>query len=103
MGIFKQRALSKNRKSEYELYLNNLLKTVKKQGILVERMKPGTSFSFDIPERHYKKELGAVPVENIFGTISNVYLVYEDFDGTIKYYDYPQRSRLQAYICLHRK
>lgn len=52
-------------------------------------MEKGTPFIFDIREQ-YKKDLGAVPVKNIFGRITHVYMVYEDYDGTIKYYDYPQ-------------
>ncbi|MEE1255986.1 MAG: hypothetical protein UHN47_05685 [Lachnospiraceae bacterium] len=79
-------------KSEYDLHLDNILKIVKAKGILVETMKKGTSFVFEKREQ-YKKDLGAVPVKNIFGTITNVYVVYEDYDGTIKYYDYPQFSK----------
>ena len=71
-------------KSEYDLYLDNILKTVKKKGILVETLKKGTPFVFE-KRKQYKKELGAVPVKNIFGNITNVYMVYEDFDGSIKY------------------
>lgn len=74
---------------DYYLYLKNLLKLVRRKGVLVETMKKGTSFIFDIREQ-YKKDLGTVPVKNIFGRISHVYMVYEDYDGTIKYYDYPQ-------------
>ena len=79
-------------KSEYDLHLDNLLKIVKTKGILVETMNKGTSFVFEKREQ-YKKDLGTVPVKNIFGTITNVYVVYEDYDGTIKYYDYPQFSK----------
>lgn len=76
----------------YNLYLDNLLKTVKKKGILVKTMEKGTSFVCEIREQ-YKKELGAVYVKNIFGNITNIYAVYEDYDGSIKYYDYPQLSK----------
>ena len=81
----------KKSKSEYDLYLERLLKTVKKKGILVETMEKGTPFPF-VKREQYKKQLGAVPVKNAFGDITNVYLVYEDFDDTIRYYDYPQFS-----------
>lgn len=74
---------------DYYLYLKNLLKLVRRKGILVETMEKGTPFIFDI-RKQYKKELGAVSVKNIFGRITHVYMVYEDYDGTIKYYDYPR-------------
>ena len=77
---------------EADLYLDNLLKTVKKKGILVETLEKGTSFVFE-KRTQYKKDLGAVPVKDIFGNITNVYQVYEDYDGSIKYYDYPQFSK----------
>lgn len=73
----------------YTREMAELLKLVKHKGILVETMEKGTPFIFAI-HKGYKKSLGAVPVKNIFGNIKNVYLVYEDFDETIKYYDYPQ-------------
>jgi len=76
------------KKTEYDLYLDALLERVKKEGILVEKMEKGTPFIFE--KKQYKKDLGAVPVRNISGIITNVYLVYEDIDGSIKYYDYPQ-------------
>lgn len=82
---------SKN-KTAYQLYLDELdelLKLVKREGVLVETMERGTPF-ISAKREEYKKALGAVPVKNIFGKITNVYLVYEDFNGTIKYYDYPQ-------------
>lgn len=75
-------------------YLKYLLKLVKTKGVLVKKMKVGDSFTFDRPadEDKYKKNLGTVPVKDFFGKkIKNVYLVYEDYDGSIKYYDYPQR------------
>lgn len=74
---------------DYYLYLKKLLKLVRRKGILVETMEKGTPFIFDI-RKQYKKDLGAVSVKNIFGRITHVYMVYEDYDGTIKYYDYPQ-------------
>jgi len=79
----------KKYKSEYDLNLKNLLETVRKKGILVQIMPKGTSF-IGAKREQYKKDLGAVPVRNILGDITNIYMVYEDFDGTIKYYDYPQ-------------
>lgn len=81
--------MRKSTYNTYNLYLKNLLKLVRRKGILVETMKKGTPFIFVI-RKQYKKDLGAVPVKNIFGRITHVYMVYEDYDGTIKYYDYPQ-------------
>lgn len=78
-----------NNKDNYNMYLDNLLKTIKKKGILVETMEKGTPFLF-VKREQYKKNMGAVPVKNIFGTITHVYVAYEDYDGSIKYYDYPQ-------------
>lgn len=68
-----------------------LLKRIRKEGVLVQKMPKGTAFLFDV-KTQYKADLGAVPVKNIFGTITNVYVAYEDFDGTLKYYDYPNYS-----------
>lgn len=82
----------RKKKSEYDLYLENLLKIVKTRGILVEKMPKGTPFVFEKREQ-YKNDLGTVSVKNIFGNITNVYMVYEDIDGSIKYYDYPQFSK----------
>lgn len=82
----------KNKKDEYDLYLDNLLKTVKREGILVETMPKGTNFLFDT-RKGYKKQLGAIPVTNIFRNVTNVYVVYEDFAGSILYYDYPEYSK----------
>lgn len=82
----------KEGKSKYDLNLGKLLKTVREKGVLVKTMEKGTPFVF-VKRKQYKKDLGAVPIKNIFGNITNVYLVYEDFDGTIKYYDYPQFSK----------
>lgn len=76
-------------KSKYDLYLKDLQKTIKKKGILIETMPKGTSFLFDV-KTQYKENLGAVPVKNMFGKITNVYVAYEDFDGSVIYYDYPQ-------------
>ena len=85
------------KKDKYELYLDDLLKTVKQKGILVETMPKGTKFLFDT-RKEYKKQLGAVPVKNNFGNVTNVYVVYEDFDGSIKYYDYPEYSKKEHNI-----
>lgn len=38
----------------------------------------------------YKECLGAVPVKDKSDNITNVYVVYADYDGSIKYYDFPQ-------------
>ena len=78
---------------EYDKRQKELLKLVKKKGNLVKRMENGEDFSFDRPQDDlYKKNLGAVEVWDLFKRkIKSVYVVYEDFDGSIKYYDYPQR------------
>lgn len=75
--------------NEYEQYLKELLKKVKK-GKLVKRMNKGEHFFFSQPSSGYKKYLGATYRKNIFGRIVAVYTVYEDFDGSIKYYEFPQ-------------
>ena len=80
------------KKSEYEIYLKELLKRIKKEGVLVQQMPKGTSFLSDT-RTQYKKNLGAVTVKNVFGNITNVYVAYEDFDGSVKYYDYPEYSK----------
>ncbi|BAL01861.1 hypothetical protein OBV_p-00060 (plasmid) [Oscillibacter valericigenes Sjm18-20] len=75
-----------------------MLKLVKSKGVLVEIMEKGTPFIFTMhPE--YKNDLGAVAIKNLFGVITDVYLAYEDFDGTIKYYDYPQITEKIAKKC----
>lgn len=76
-------------KTEYDAYLDELYQTIKDKGQLVKVMEKTDSFllnSFDC----YKKNLGAVPIRDKYGNYSHVYVVYEDFDGSIKYYDYPQ-------------
>lgn len=78
--------------AEYDLYLKKLLKMVRSRGILVQTMKKGTSF-ISVERNEFKKHLGAVSCKNLLGNTTHVYLVYEDFDGSIKYYDYPQYSR----------
>ena len=82
----------KKSKSEYDLNSAKLLQLVKAKGILVKTMEKGETF-ISIRHEEYKKDLGAVSIKNIFGNITHVYLVYEDFDGSIKYYDYPQFSQ----------
>jgi hypothetical protein len=82
---------SKESDTVANIYLEDLLKEIKKRGILVKVMKKEDSFlteSFTC----YKKNLGAVPIKDIRGNISSVYVAYEDFDGSIKYYDYPQNQ-----------
>lgn len=87
---------SKNNKKikindSYEEYLNNLLDLVKDKGILVEIMKPEDNFLLKTKTHNeYKECLGAVPVKDKSDNITNVYVVYEDYDGSIKYYDFPQ-------------
>lgn len=87
--------LKNNIKSEtndsYEEYLNNLLDLVKDKGILVEIMKPEDNFLLKTKTHNeYKECLGAVPVKDKSDNITNVYVVYEDYDGSIKYYDFSQ-------------
>lgn len=87
--------LKNNIKSEtndsYEKYLNKLLEIVKEKGILVKTMKLEDSFLLKTKAHNeYKEFLGAVPVKDKSGNITNVYVVYEDYDGSIKYYDFPQ-------------
>lgn len=100
LQIKKQRHMKKMMKKDEDyagflLYLEKqkeLLKLVKKKGVLVKRMKVRDDFLIDRPPNElYKKNLGAVEVWDLFKRkIKSVYVVYEDFDGTIKYYDYPQ-------------
>lgn len=78
-----------NEKTEYDIYLEKLLKEIKTRGILIKIMKREDSFLTET-FTFYNKNLGAVPIRDILGNISNVYVAYEDFDGSIKYYDYPQ-------------
>lgn len=69
-----------------------LLKLAKK-GTLVKRLDKGTNFSIDTRKimHKYKKCVGTVPVYTLFKKkITSVYVIYEDFDDTIKYYAYPQ-------------
>lgn len=66
---------------------DDLLEMVKKKGILVKVMNPGDDFM--TVQRNYMDDLGCVSVRDIHGDITNVYAVYRDFDGSIKYYDYP--------------
>lgn len=77
----------KNKKNEYDTYLDELLKRVKREGILVQTMPKETEFLYRT-KTQYKKKLGTIPIRNIFGNVTNVYVVYEDFDGSLKYYDY---------------
>lgn len=89
--------IKKKVETGYDLYLKKqkqLLKLVKNKGILVKRMEVGDNFLFDRPLNSiYKRNLGAVEVYDLFRKkIKSVYVVYEDFDGSIKYYDYPQNN-----------
>ena len=69
-------------------HMKMLLKLVRRKGILIKRMAKGADFLFD-NQVDKGKQLGAVPVLNQDGKITNVYVVYEDEDGTIRYSDYP--------------
>ena len=58
-------------------------------GTLVNIMNRNDNFLSN-PATCYKQYLGAIPILNHENVVTNVYTVYEDFDGTIKYFDYPQ-------------
>ena len=79
-------------KSEYDIYLDKLLNLIRDKGTLVEVMPKGTSFLFDT-RQEYKKTLGAVALKDKHGNVTHIYVAYEDFDGSIKYYDYPEYTR----------
>lgn len=71
-----------------------LLRFVKK-GILVKKMKKSDNFDIDSRTKKrlkkYKMCIGTVIKYSFFKkNVKNVYVIYEDFDGSIKYYDYPQ-------------
>ena len=90
MKRFKNNIKSETNDS-YEKYLNKLLEIVKEKGILVETMKLEDSFLLKTKAHNeYKEFLGAVPVKDKSDNITNVYVVYEDYDGSIKYYDFSQ-------------
>ncbi|SEU22310.1 hypothetical protein SAMN05443270_3468 [Lacrimispora sphenoides] len=83
----------KNGIVEYDLFKKNLLKTVKVKGVLVKKMNKSDNFLLDASTQAklYKTSLGAVEKYGfLHKKIKHVYVVYEDFDNTIKYYDYPQ-------------
>jgi hypothetical protein len=83
----------KNKRLEYYLHKKKLLWLVKTRGVLIEKKKTSDSFLLeDIKQAEkYKRSLGAVEKYDFFHKkIKHVYVVYEDFDNTIKYYDYPQ-------------
>ena len=81
-----------NKKSEYDIFLDELLSLIKEKGILVKIMPKGTDFLFDTHEE-YKQHLGAVALKDKKGNITNIYVAYEDYDGSIKYYDYPEYTQ----------
>lgn len=85
----KKRSFNKNHNYECDLYLKNILSQISERGILVKKMEKGDSFLFD-NFHEYKRNLGAVPIKDKSGNICSVYVAYEDYDGSIKYYDYPQ-------------
>lgn len=82
--------MSENVKKEYDMQQREILKLVKKKGVLVKKMDVKDHFLLDSPHIGYKKGIGSVFVKGRFGKPNSVYVVYEDFDGSIKYYDYPQ-------------
>ena len=84
----KLKNLRKPNITEYDPYLNELRKTIKDKGQLVKVMSYDDNFILDSIQG-YRKCLGAVPISNAHGNYSNVYVAYEDYDGSIKYYDYP--------------
>lgn len=85
----KSRQYKVSRRSRIALE-RELLKLVKKKGVLVKKMDVKDDFLLDTPHIEYKKSLGSVFVKGRFGKPNSVYVVYEDFDRSIKYYDYPQ-------------
>lgn len=70
-------------------YNDGLLTLVKEKGILVETIITDKPFSYE-KRTTYPLELGVIPIKNKQCVITNVYIVYEDNDHSIKYYDYPQ-------------
>ncbi|WP_366533584.1 hypothetical protein ACOJIU_18515 (plasmid) [Carnobacterium maltaromaticum] len=65
------------------------------KGILIEKMKKSDNFLSDSHTKErlekYKICIGTVAKYSLFKKkIKSVYVIYEDFDGSIKYYDYPQ-------------
>lgn len=66
-----------------------------KRGILVKKMKKSDNFDIDSSTKErlekYKMCIGTAIKYSFFKkNVKNVYAIYEDFDGSIKYYDYPQ-------------
>lgn len=66
-----------------------------KRGVLVKKMKKSDDFlsGSSAKEQHkkYKMCIGTVIKYSFLKKkIKSVYVIYEDFDGSIKYYDYPQ-------------
>lgn len=60
------------------------------EGTLVKIMD--TSFTEGIrPTEKYKTNLGVLIRRTIFGNVKAVYVFYQDFDGSIKYYIYPEK------------
>lgn len=78
--------------SENDKYSEQLLCLIKEKGVLVKIMSKGTSFLLDT-HTEYKKNLGAVSIKDKKGNVTNVYVAYEDFDGSIKYFDYPEYTQ----------
>lgn len=70
-------------------WLSELYQVIKDKGQLVKVMEKTDNYLLS-PFKCYKKHLGVVPIRDKYGNISHVYVAYEDFDGSIKYYDYPQ-------------
>lgn len=86
-GTGKQKEYEKN----YEASQKMLLRLVKNRGNLVKRMEKEDSFiNFIPPADDCKAYMGAVAKKNILGNVTNVYVVYQDFKGNIKYYDFPR-------------
>ena len=59
----------------YKRFLLNTLKLIQRNGALV----------YAAPSK-YQMDLGAVPIYNIFGKATNMYVAYLDYDNSIKYY-----------------
>lgn len=75
----------------YDEAQDELRRLVRKKGTLVKRMSFNDSFRDCKCPKGYKKNLGAVTIKNLWGKITSVYVIFEDHEGNIKYYDFPQK------------
>lgn len=87
---YKKQLISEIRTEHYDTSPRELLQLVKSEGILIKKMKKGDESFLDAPSNKYKNYKGIVIDRDTYGKAKHVYTVYEDFDGSIKYFDYPQ-------------